>query len=141
PSQQSAHYSRWRVELPRGGRSTAILAVGQPRKLSGLIQVDRYQIKTNAAYAELPQILFQKIKVKDRHRIRFAIQRVIVLCRKLVAMIALNRNPFDRLELFDVSNANPVRPVLRIQAKDGGPRRQITQFHSSREWMNVHRCI
>src|SRR5204863_2406293 len=56
-------------------------------------------------------------------------------------MMASNRNPYVRLELFDVSNANPVPPVLRIQPKDGCPRRQITQFHSSREWMNVHRCI
>src|SRR5947199_2256199 len=87
------------------------------------------------------QILFQKVKIKYRHRIRFDIQRVIVLGRKLVAMIALNWNPLDRLEFVDVGNTNPVRPVLRIQPKDRRPRCQITELHSSGKWVNMDRGI
>src|SRR5881392_4353633 len=56
-------------------------------------------------------------------------------------MIPENPHAIDGLEFIDMSDTDTVRPILRVQSENGYAGRQITQFHSSRERMNVNGCI
>src|SRR5437867_10155041 len=61
-------------------------------------------------------------------------------------MIAQNRDPLDGLELIHVSDTDSIGPISRIQVKNRRTSRQITEFNSSCERVNVdgrvmNRCI